>query len=26
VLDYELKALALALDVDINWLLGDKTR
>lgn len=26
VLDYELKALALALDVDINWLLGDKNR
>jgi hypothetical protein len=26
VLDYELKALAVALDVDVNWLLGDETR
>jgi len=24
VLDYELKALAEALGVDVNWLLGDK--
>jgi hypothetical protein len=26
VLDYELRALAVALDVDVNWLLGDETR
>jgi hypothetical protein len=26
VLDYELKAFAEALGVDVNWLLGDKTR
>jgi transcriptional regulator with XRE-family HTH domain len=26
VLDYELKALANVLDVDVNWLLGDKKR
>jgi hypothetical protein len=24
VLDYELKALAIALDVDVNWLLGNR--